>query len=163
MRPMRVLTVLIAFAISVASLDVSAARPGQDELASLSGTASDSTGHALANANVQLRNVSTGQLVGNATTNGMGQFNFPSLPAGSYLVEVVNPSGQIVATSGSVVVSPGWAVSGVSVTSYKETTAAAPSAHHMLTSPHALIIMGAAAAAGVGVAMASGGTASPSQ
>jgi hypothetical protein len=160
---MRVLTVLIALAISVASLDVSAARPGQDELASLSGTASDSTGHALANANVQLRNVSTGQLVGNATTNGTGQFNFPSLPAGSYLVEVVNPSGQIVATSGSVVVSPGWAVSGVSVTSYKE-TAAAPATHHMLTSPHAMIIMGAAAAAGVGVAMAaSGSTASPSQ
>ena len=159
---MRVLTVVIALAISVASFDVYAARPGQDELASLSGTASDSTGHALANANVQLRNVSTGQLVGNATTNGMGQFSFPSLPAGSYLVEVVNQSGQILATSGSVVVSPGWAVSGVSVTSYKETTAA-PASHHMLTSPHAMIIMGAAAAAGIGVAMASGGTASPSQ
>ena len=160
---MRVLRVLIALAISMASFNAYAARPGQDELASLSGTASDSTGHALANANVQLRNVSTGQLVGNATTNGTGQFNFPSLPAGSYLVEVVNPSGQIVATSGSVVVSPGWAVNGVSVTSYKE-TAAAPPSHHMLTSPHAMIIMGAAAAAGVGVAMAaSGSTASPSQ
>jgi carboxypeptidase family protein len=159
---MRVLTVVIALAISVASLDVYAARPGQDELASLSGTASDSSGHALANANVQLRNVSTGQLVGNATTNGTGQFSFPSLPAGSYLVEVVDQSGQILATSGSVVVSPGWAVSGVSVTSYKETTAA-PATHRMLTSPHAMIIMGAAAAAGIGVAMAAGGTASASQ
>jgi hypothetical protein len=33
----------------------------------------------------------------------------------------------------------------------------------MLTSPHAMIIMGAAAAAGIGVAMAAGGTASASQ
>jgi hypothetical protein len=160
---MRVFTALVALAISVASLDVIAARPGQDELASLSGTASDSAGHALASANVQLRNVSTGQLVGSAMTNAMGQFNFPNLPAGSYLVEVVNQAGEIVATSGSVVVSPGWAVSGVSVTSYPAATAGAGS-HHML-SPHAAIILGAAAAAGIGggIAMASGGTASPSK
>lgn len=159
---MRVLSVLIALTISVASLDVMAARPGQEELASLSGTAADSTGHALANTTVQLRNVSSGQLVGNATTAANGQFSFPNLPAGTYLVEVVNSSGQIVATSGSVAVSSGWAVTGVNVTSYPAPTGGATT-HHMLTSPHALMIMGAAAAAGVGVAMAAGGTASPSQ
>jgi hypothetical protein len=160
---MRVLSVLITLVISMASLDVIAARPGQEELASLSGTAADSTGHALANTTVQLRNVSTGQLVGNATTAASGQFSFPNLPAGTYLVEVVNASGQIVATSGSVAVSSGWAVTGVNVTSYPAPTSGASSGRHMLTSPHAMIIMGAAAAAGIGVAMAAGGSASPSQ
>jgi hypothetical protein len=111
---------------------------------------------------VQLRNVSTGQLASSATTNALGQFSFLNLPAGTYLAEVINAAGQIVATSAAVDVSSGWAITGVGVTA----PAAAPSGHsHILgMSPRVAIIMGAAAAAGVvgGIAMA-GGSASPSQ
>jgi len=159
---MRVLRALIVLAISVASVDVIAAPPGPADSASLSGTASDSTGRALSNTGVQLRNVSTGQLAGSTTTNGVGQFTFLSLPAGSYLAEVINAAGQIVATSGAVDVSAGWAITDVGVTA----PAAAPAAGHtsiLGMSPRAALIVGAAAAAGVGVAVASGGTASPSQ
>jgi hypothetical protein len=161
MTPMRVLRALIVLAISVMSVDVIAARPGQAESASLSGTAADATGRALSNTGVQLRNVSTGQLAGSTTTNALGQFSFLNLPAGTYLAEVINAAGQITATSSAVVVSSGWAITDVSVI----TSAAAKTGGTRILgmSPRAAIIMGAAAAAGVGVAMAAGGTASASQ
>jgi hypothetical protein len=114
---------------------------------------------------VQLRNASTGQLVGTATTNGVGQFSFPGLNPGTYVVEVINATGQIVGTSGSVVVGAGAATTGVSVTASIATKAATAGAGNLFTAHHAAIILGAAAAAGVaaGVAMATGGTASASQ
>src|SRR5215470_9530735 len=114
--PMRVLRALIILAISVVSVDIIAARAGQAESASLSGTATDAADHALANTGVQLRNVSTGEIVGHTTTNAQGQFSFLNLAAGNYLAEVVNASGQILATSAAVVVSSGWDITGVNVT-----------------------------------------------
>lgn len=159
---MPVLRALIVLAISVASVDVIAAQPGQAKSASVSGTASDASGRALSNTRVQLRDISAGQLVGSTTTNALGQFSFLSLPAGTYLAEVIDAAGQIVATSAAIDVSSGWAITDVGVAA----PAAAPIGHsHILgLSPRAAIIIGAAAAAGVGgVAMASGGTASPSQ
>jgi carboxypeptidase family protein len=161
---MRVLSALIVSALCLTTADVSAARPGQPASpASISGTASDVNGHALADTGVHLRNISTGQLVGRATTNGVGQFSFDRLPPGSYVVEVVNTVGQIIGTSGSVVVSAGAAVTGVSVTGSAATRAAASTGG--FSSHHVGLILGAAAAAGVagGIAMATGGTASPSQ
>ena len=159
---MRVLRVLIVIALSATSVDLIAARPEQGATASVSGTASDATGRVLFNTAVQLRSVSTGQLVGRATTNASGQFSFVSLAPGTYVVEVANTAGQIVGTSGSVVVSAGAAVTGVGVTA----SAAAPAAAAAgFGTHHVGLILGVAAAAGVagGVAMASGGTASPSQ
>jgi hypothetical protein len=161
---MRVLSALIAAALSVTSVQLIAARPGQPASpASLSGTASDVNGHVLSNTGVQLRNVSTGQLAGRATTNGVGQFSFDSLPPGTYVVEVVSAAGQIIGTSGSVVVGAGAAVTGVSVTGSAATKAVASAGG--FSTHHVGLILGAAAAAGVagGVAMATGGTASPSQ
>ena len=161
---MRVLSALIAVALSVTSVQLIAARPGQPaSSASLSGTASDVNGHVLSDSSVQLRNVSTGQLVATGMTNGVGQFSFERLPPGSYVVEVVNSAGQIIGTSGSVVVSAGAAVTGVSVTGSAATKAATRAG--VFSTHHVGLILGAAAAAGVagGVAMATGGTASPSQ
>jgi hypothetical protein len=159
MTPMRVLRALIVLAISVVSVDVIAARPGQAESASLSGTASDASGRAFSNTGMQLRDVSTGQVAGNTTTSALGQFSFLNLPAGTYLAEVINAAGQIVATSAAVTVSSGWAITDVTVVA----SAAAGTGHGHILSPRAAIIMSAAAAAGVtGVAMAAG-TASPSQ
>jgi hypothetical protein len=164
---MRVLTALIAVAISLTSADAIAARPGQAaSSSSVSGTASDASGRALSNAGVQLRNVSTGQLAGSATTNTAGQFSFAGLTPGSYVVEVTNTAGQIVGTSGSLAVSAGVAVTSVGVTTGTGAAAAAATtvAAHGLGA-HVPLILGAAAAAGVagGIAVASGGTASPSQ
>jgi len=160
---MRALPALIVLTLGLVSVNVIAARPGQTaSAASVTGAASDVNGHVLSNASVQLRNVSTGQLVGSATTNAAGQFSFDHLPPGSYVVEVLNAAGQIVGTSGSVVVTAGAAVTGVSVSASAATKAAGAGG---FGSHHVGLILGAAAAAGVagGVAMATGGTASPSQ
>jgi hypothetical protein len=160
---MRVLQALIVLAISVTSIDVLAARPGQTpSSASLSGTASDNAGRVLANTDVQLRNVSTGQLVGVTKANAVGQFNFAGLTPGTYVVEVVNAAGQIVGTSGSVVVSGEAAVAGVTVTTSAATKVAATTGFF---SSHATALILGATAAGVagGVAAATGGSASPSQ
>ena len=158
---MRVLSALIVLALGMASVDMIAAGRGQTaSTATLSGTASDSGGHALAITGVQVRDVSTGQLAGTATTDSAGLFSFVGLPAGTYTVEIVNTAGQIVGTSGSVVLSAGAAVTGVNATA-PET---APATSGTFFSRHAVIILGAAGAAGVagGIAAASGGTASPS-
>jgi large repetitive protein len=166
---MRVSALLIAVAFSLTSANAIAARPGQTPSpASMAGTASDASGHALSNATVQLRSVSTGQLTGTTTSNAAGEFSFSGLTPGSYVVEVTNSAGQIVGTSGSITVGAGATVTGVAVTTSAAAattagSAAAVAAHGLST--HATLILGAAAAAGVagGVAVASGGDASPPQ
>ena len=137
---------------------------------SLSGTASISTGRVAANTVVQLRNLSTGQLAGTTTTNAAGQFSFNGLNPGDYAVEVLYASGQIVGTSALVVLGPGAAVTGVSVTasaavaatdSNAAATAAATTSGSRVG--RVAIIGAAAAAAGVAGAAWTRSTASPSQ
>ena len=159
---MQVLRAVLVFAIGMAPVGVIAAGPAQTpSSASVSGTASDINGHVTANTAVQLRSASTGQLAGRTTTNASGQFSFAGLNPGTYVVEVVGATGQIVGTSGSIAVGAGAAVTGVSVTTSLATKVAAGG----FASHHVALILGAAAAAGVagGIAMAANGTASPSQ
>jgi len=82
---------------------------------SIAGTASSSSGQSMANATVHLRNASTGQLAGSTTTNGAGAYSFTGLPAGQYVVEVVNGSGEIVATSTPVSLAAGINITGINV------------------------------------------------
>lgn len=95
-------------------------------------------GKPLPNVSVRLRNVDTGQLVGNTTTNAQGQFSFANLPAGNFVVETVGPNGTILGTSATVALTPGAMIAGAVTVS---TTSAV------------------AAAAGVGGAAAGGGAA----
>src|SRR5260370_23016589 len=100
----------IAIAVVVAmSLQVSpviaagaagrAPRAAQAQTATLNGTAQTAQGQSLANYTVRLRNLQTGELTGTTTSNASGQFTFPGLNPGNYVVEVVNPAGTILATS----------------------------------------------------------------
>src|SRR5262245_42855134 len=82
--------------------------------ASLSGTAT-SSGKPMPNANVQLRDVNSGQLVGTVRTTANGGFTFNGLAGGVYAVEILGPAGQIVGTSAAISVASGAAVTGVSV------------------------------------------------
>src|SRR5437773_4216584 len=77
-----------------------AAAAGQAQAAaSLTGTASSTSGQTLVNAAVQLRNIASGQLAGTTTSNAVGQFSFIGLNPGTYAVEVVNAAGTVVGTS----------------------------------------------------------------
>jgi Carboxypeptidase regulatory-like domain len=148
---------------------VGAAAAGQTAASgSLSGTASSSSGQVMANTILHLRNLETGELAGATTSSAAGQFSFVGLNPGTYAVEVLNASGRIVGTSGSVAIGDGAAVTGVSVTASAAVSASdasaasgvAAAAGHGST---AAIVGVAAAAAGVVGAAYTGGTASPSQ
>jgi hypothetical protein len=92
---------------------------------SVAGMAKDTTGKPLANTTVRLRNVQNGQLAATSRTSIAGAFAFENLSSGNYIVETVNLAGRIVATSSSVDVAPGAAVTGVTVTAPADVAAAA--------------------------------------
>ncbi len=129
-----------AFATARTTAARASKSPGKSADASLSGTAKTSTGQPLANATEQLRDLTTGQLVGSTTSSPTGAFSFTGIPAGNYEIELLNASGQIVGTSSSISVTAGATITGVAV-------AAAPVAADRA----------AGAAAGAGSAGATGG------
>jgi hypothetical protein len=92
---------------------------------SVAGMAKDTTGRPLANTTVRLRNLLNGQLAGTARTSLSGAFAFENLASGNYVVETVNAAGRIVATSSSLDVAPGAAMTGVAVVAAADVTAAA--------------------------------------
>ena len=84
----------------------------------ISGTGRDSGGKPLTGYTVQLRNVDTGQLVATGKTGALGQFEFTGLNAGNYVVEIVDASGKIIATSAKLGLTAGaMTISGLVITS----------------------------------------------
>ena len=118
--------VLAGFLGAYGSTRLSAASGQAATTASLSGTASSSSGQKLPGTVVQLRSLATGQLAGTTTSGALGQFGFVDLNPGNYAVEVVNAAGQIVGTSASVMVSVGAAVTEVGVTASTALATASP-------------------------------------
>jgi hypothetical protein len=101
-------------------------------------------GKPLANVTVRLRNVDTGQLVGNTTSNAQGAFNFSGLGPGNFVVETVAANGTILGTSTVIALTAAaMVVSSVTVG----------------TSAAAIAAAGGAAGAGAGVGAAAGGAA----
>jgi hypothetical protein len=92
---------------------------------SVAGMAKDTTGKPLANTTVRLRNIVNGQLAATSRTSLAGAFAFENLASGNYVVETVNAAGRIVATSSSLDVAPGAAVTGVTVMAPADVAAAA--------------------------------------
>jgi hypothetical protein len=73
---------------------------------------------------VRLRNITTGQLAGSTTSNVAGQFRFINLSPGTYAVEVVSPSGQLVGVSQAVAVGAGKTITDIGVTAATPNVAA---------------------------------------
>jgi hypothetical protein len=156
----------------IASTQLSAASGQTAAVGALSGTVSSSSGQAIPNAVVQLRNLTSGQMTGTTASSGLGYFSFNGLIPGNYAVEVLNASGQIVGTSAAVSVPAGIAVTGVGVTASAAVAAAgggvgaravpAPAKAGRGASK-AAIIAATAAAAGVAGAAYATSAASPSQ
>ncbi len=72
---------------------------GQTSTASLSGTASDSSGAPVAGAPVELRNTGSGDLR-RAVTNGAGYFNITLVPPGTYSVKISAPGFKVYEADG---------------------------------------------------------------
>jgi hypothetical protein len=56
---------------------------------------------------LRLRNITTGRVVMGAQSDAMGRFSFPHVPAGSYIVELVDDGGSIRAVGQMFSVGPG--------------------------------------------------------
>ena len=116
MRRIPVIALIFALLFSGSPLLAApAGRATQGTLGTVSGTASNSTGQAIAKATVQLRDVATGQLVSTTQSGATGAFTFTGVPAGNFVVEVVNAAGQIIGTSASITVAAGATIAGVAV------------------------------------------------
>jgi hypothetical protein len=80
---------------------------GARAAATLSGTARGSTGQALAGHTAQLRNAYSGQVIAKTLSTSTGSFSFASVPAASYVVELLDASGHLVGTSAVTPVAEG--------------------------------------------------------
>ena len=132
----------------------------------ISGTAHSASSQTMTNTTVRLRNVQTGQLAGETTSNAAGQFSFPALGPGNYVVEVVNAAGQVVGTSATIsLTAAAMAATGVAVTaSAAGAVASAGAGGAFLASTWGIVAIAAAGAGVVGVVAAeTRSNASPSE
>ena len=139
----------LVFALAIAAAPINLIAAERFQAGIVSGVASVD-GKPLANVTGRLRNIDTGQLVGNTTASANGSFSFSGLPAGNFVVETVSANGTILGTSTTIVLAAGaMAATGIAVATSGTALAAAGG-------------VGAAAAAGAaaggGALAAVGGT-----
>jgi hypothetical protein len=121
----------------------------------LSGTARNQAGVPITDATVRLRNTGTGQVAGVTKTAADGGYEFTNVPAGSYVVELLDSNGGVAATSMSVSLGTGsMNVSGVALTASSGKAGvgavASAGAGHFFKSTAGILLL--AAAGGVAVA-----------
>ena len=109
---------VFALAVLVAPMNLFA------QAGSISGVASVE-GKPLANVTVRVRNIDTGQLVGNTTSNASGQFSFTGLGQGNFVVETVAANGTVIGTTTVTLTAAALAATGVAVTTSASAAAAA--------------------------------------
>ncbi len=135
----------VALTLTMAPINLIAA--GRLQAGAISGVASVD-GKPLANVSVRLRNIDTGQLVGNMTANAQGQFSFTGLGPGNFVVETVAANGTILGTSTAIALAAGAMVAtGITVA----TSASALAAAGGVGAGAAAAGAGAGAAAGAGI------------
>lgn len=141
MKKLLASVLVFALAIAMAPINlIAAARAFQ--AGSISGVAS-LEGKPIPNVSVRLRNVDTGQLVGNTTANTAGQFSFTGLPAGNFVVETVAANGTILGTSAVALTAATMIVANLTVSASAAAVAAAGGS--------AAVLGGAAVAGGAGL------------
>ena len=93
-----------------------AVRPAakSEQTGTVKGDAKNANGEKLAQTKVRVRNSSTGQVSAELTTDAAGTFT-GTVPAGSYVIEVVGPNGTVIGLSPTFSVAAG-ATATVSVT-----------------------------------------------
>ncbi len=111
----RALAVVLSTALAIAAFPMAGAaavRGAQQEgTGAVQGTARDAQQQTLANHTVQIRNVQTGQLAATGTTNASGQFTLAGLQPGTYVVEIVSASGEIIGSTAPISVAAGMMAS----------------------------------------------------
>lgn len=146
MKRLTALAIVLVLAGSVPAVALAAPQgPGQ-----LTGSVRDAGDRPAANVLVRLRNLDTGVVAGTTTTNSGGAYAFTGVAPGNYVVEVLDASGQILATSAALSVSAGQGLAGVLVTLSSIAEKGALAA--FFTSTTGIVVL-AAAGAGIGFAV----------
>src|SRR3954462_3511911 len=126
----RVLALALATTMIVPALPASAASPAAGRAAGqtqgtggISGTATSSTGQALPNYTVQIRNLQTGELAGSTTSDSAGSFTFGGLTPANYVIEIVNSAGTFGGSIPPIAITAGQSFT---VTATAETSTLSP-------------------------------------
>ena len=82
----------------------------------ISGFAKEAGGQPAANVVVRLRNVDNGQIAGVMRTEPTGAFTFANVPAGNYIVEIVDSANRVLAAGASIGLVQKATVGGIVVT-----------------------------------------------
>lgn len=141
------------------------AQAAQSQGASISGKAATASGQPMANGTPRLRNLDTGKLAASTTSSAAGGFSFNGIPAGNYVIELVDAKGQIIGTSAPIAVTPGATITGVTVTASAAATPGAIAGAAAGGIGTATTVAAVAAAAGIAglVVATTRQTASPSR
>jgi hypothetical protein len=161
LRTHRLVAVATVAAMLLSGSPLFAAGPAapQAQGATISGTAMTASGAPIPHALVQLRDLATNRILATTRTSGTGEFIFSGVPAGVYVVELVDDDGNIIAASATLSVTAGAAVTGLAIATVA-TFAVAAGSSAMAT---AAIVATSAAAAGVAATTAIASSASPSR
>lgn len=129
----------------------------------ISGVAKTPAGQPLANTTVRVRSVGTGQVAATAQTSAAGEFSFANLPAGTYVIEIVDANGLVIGTSSGLTLSATTTLTGVAVTSSATGSAAAAGAAggSFFKSTGGIILLAAAGGGAVAAVVATRGDESP--
>jgi hypothetical protein len=154
MRKFLSLALVVAIvSLGMPSVSFAAGRGAQQGNGQVMGTARSEAGSPIANATVRLRNSATGDVVATSKTTATGEFSFGNVPTGSYVVELVDGNGAVIATSAAVSLAPGaTSVTGVALTAAVGKAGvgavAATGGGHFFTSTGGIVLL---AAVGAGV------------
>ena len=135
-------------ALVVLGLPVAPVAAAPQAAGTISGFAKEAGGQPAANVTVRLRNLDNGQIVGTLRTEPTGAFSFTNVPAGNYIVEIVDGAGRVLAAGAQIVLAQKATMGGIIVTLPASVTAAGVSGATIAI----LAALGAATVVGVLVA-----------
>ena len=141
-------TVAFGMAVVFATSMMQSAGAGAQSLGTISGTADKEAKKPYTGYSVRARNVQAGSIASTVQLDATGKFELIGVDPANYLVELVNTKGKVVCTEGPFDLSKQPLQAGVKIE---------------CGNPEALLILAAAAAAGITAGVALNGPASPAR
>lgn len=160
------LVLAMGLSVPASALAAGRAAAARHEDGTVKGDAKNAQGEKLVQTKVRIRNMSSGQIAADLTTDASGAFA-GSVPAGSYVVEIVGVDGTVIGLSSAVTVVAGsTAVISVTASAVAAAAAAGATAGGLsvfgLGTVTSIAIIGGAVTAGVITIKAVNKDASPS-
>jgi hypothetical protein len=110
----RTIAVIVAWAVCGATMPLAAQPQSRIERvaphtgpSTIVGTVRDAGDHPFPDGRLQLRQLQTGGIVQTTTSNANGVFSYPSIEAGTYVVELTAADGRVLATSEALTLASG--------------------------------------------------------